>query len=57
ARRLKDVISQIDTKLEALEAALIHYDVDDKNLEAALVHYDADDKRRNAKGPKPNGYV
>ncbi|PNY05418.1 general transcription factor IIH component [Trifolium pratense] len=26
-------------------------------LHAALVHYDADDKKRTAKGPKPNGYV
>jgi transcription initiation factor TFIIH subunit 1 len=26
-------------------------------LEAALLHYDADERKRNAKGQKPNGYV
>jgi len=26
-------------------------------LDAALLHYDADNKRRNAKGSKSNGYV
>lgn len=26
-------------------------------LNAALLHYDADIRKRNAKGQKPNGYV
>lgn len=26
-------------------------------LDAALLHYDADVRKRNARGTKPNGYV
>ncbi|CAJ2672486.1 general transcription and DNA repair factor IIH subunit TFB1-1-like isoform X1 [Trifolium pratense] len=66
ARRLKDAISQIDTKLEEIKVSAqsdlrhqVSLVVHPKHqaLEAALVHYGADDKKRNAKGPKPNDYV
>ncbi|XP_045827494.1 general transcription and DNA repair factor IIH subunit TFB1-1-like isoform X2 [Trifolium pratense] len=59
ARRLKDAISQIDTKLESDLRHQVSLVVHPKHqaLEAALVHYGADDKKRNAKGPKPNDYV
>ncbi|PNX87750.1 hypothetical protein L195_g043845 [Trifolium pratense] len=65
-RRLKDAISQRDTKLEEIklsaqsdlrhQVSLVVHPMH-QALEAALVHYDADDKKRNAKGPKANGYV
>ncbi|KAK2457333.1 BSD domain (BTF2 transcription factor, Synapse-associated protein and DOS2-like protein) [Trifolium repens] len=66
ARRLKDAISQIDSKLEEIKVSAksdLRHQVSlvvhpmQQALEAALLHYDADERKRNAKGPKPNGYV
>ncbi|CAJ2679752.1 unnamed protein product [Trifolium pratense] len=66
ARRLKDAISQIDTKLEEIKVSEIKVSAQSdlrhqvslvvhpkhQALEAALVHYGADDKKRNAKRAK-----
>ncbi|WJX20055.1 hypothetical protein P8452_09656 [Trifolium repens] len=66
ATRLKDAISQIDSKLEEIKVSAksdLRHQVSlvvhpmQQALEAALLHYDADERKRNAKGPKPNGYV
>ncbi|GAU16910.1 hypothetical protein TSUD_36680 [Trifolium subterraneum] len=66
ARRLKDAISQIDSKLEEIKVSAksdLRHQVSlvvhpmQQALEAALLHYDADEKKRSAKVPKPNGYV
>lgn len=66
ARRLKDAISQIYSKLEEIKVSAksdLRHQVSlvvhpmQQALDAALLHYDADITRRNAKGSKRNGYV
>ncbi|CAJ2642462.1 unnamed protein product [Trifolium pratense] len=66
ARRLKDAISQIDTKLEEIKVSEMKVSAQSdlrhqvslvvhpkhQALEAALVHYGADDKKRNAQRAK-----
>ncbi|TKY51794.1 RNA polymerase II transcription factor B subunit 1-1 [Spatholobus suberectus] len=65
-RRLKDSISQIYSKLEEIKVSAqsdLRHHVSlvvhpmQQALDAALLHYDADIRKRNARGPKPNGYV
>ncbi|XP_027364253.1 general transcription and DNA repair factor IIH subunit TFB1-1-like isoform X2 [Abrus precatorius] len=62
-KRLKDAISQIYSKLEVSAQSDLRHQVSlvvhpmQQALNAALLHYDADNRKRNARGPKPNGYV
>ncbi|CAL0316777.1 unnamed protein product [Lupinus luteus] len=65
-KRLKDAMSQVYSKLEEIkisaqsdlrhQVSLVVHPMQ-QALDAALLHYEADIKKRNAKGPKPNGYV
>ncbi|KAE9612137.1 putative BSD domain, TFIIH subunit Tfb1/p62 protein [Lupinus albus] len=65
-KRLKDAMSQVYSKLEETkisaqsdlrhQISLVVHPMQ-QALDAALLHYEADIKKRNAKGPKPNGYV
>ncbi|OIW13153.1 hypothetical protein TanjilG_09187 [Lupinus angustifolius] len=65
-KRLKDAMSQVYSKLEEIKVSAqsdLRHQISlvvhpmQQALDAAVLHYEADIKKRNAKGPKPNGYI